>query len=158
MGGTILFDAVNLVAGQKLKAIKGRKVMVLLTDGLDSGSRVNVEAAYKAALAADSVIYAIHNAPESTSGIVPAMESDDSGWKALRLLTGPTGGRTFRAGAKSPLTAAFQALEDDMRNQYALGYKPLNEATDGTFRKLEVKVRRSGVRAQTRSGYFALQK
>ncbi len=151
-GGTVLFDAVNMVALRKLKTIRGRKVMVLLTDGLDVGSITTAEAAYKEALASDTVIYAIHYTPDTES------HDKDTGLKALRKLTEPTGGKTFYVDAKHPLKEAFQAIEDDMRNQYALGYKPLNEATDGSFRKLEVKIKQPGLKAQTRSGYFAIRK
>ena len=151
-GGTVLFDAVNMVALKKLKTIRGRKVMVLLTDGLDNGSISTAETAYKEALAADTVIYAIHYSPETES------HGMSEGLRALRKLTEPTGGRTFQVDAKHPLKDAFKAIEDDMRNQYAIGYKPLNEATDGTFRKLEVKIRQPGLKAQTRSGYFAIRK
>ena len=150
-GGTVLFDAVHNVATNRLKSIRGRKVMVLLTDGIDSGSQSSAKNAVESALKSDTVIYAIHYDPTEKGS------ESNTGIKALNELTSPTGGRTFRVDSKHPLEAAFKQIEEDMRSQYAIGYKPLLDPTDGAYRKLEVKVK-GGLKAQTRSGYYAVRR
>lgn len=150
-GGTLLYDAVNLVATNKLRKLPGRKTMVLITDGEDNGSLVTLEAASRAAQEADAVIYAIHYEDEAKTHRV-------SGVSALEKLSEPTGGRTFHVSKRKPLEEIFETIREEMRSQYGLGYKPPNPATDGTFHRLEVKSTRSGLKVQARTGYYAVKK
>jgi VWFA-related protein len=152
-GGTLLYDAVNLVAKDKLMKQPGRKTMVLITDGEDNGSLVNLETANKAAQQSDAVVYGIHYEDGSRSSPRKA-----SGLSALEKLSGPTGGRTFHVSRRTPLEAIFNAIQEEMRSQYGLGYKSSNPATDGGFRRLEVKSSKSGLKVRARSGYYAAQR
>jgi hypothetical protein len=61
----------------------------------------------------------------------------------------------FQAGRKTPLTAIFQTIGEDLRSQYALGFIPANRARDGLFRKLDVKVHPKGLKVRARKGYYA---
>jgi len=144
-GGTLLYDAVDLVASRKLARLRGRKTLVLITDGVDNGSKVSIDHAVKSAQQADAVLFAIHYVPRTYGG--------SEGKRPLDKLSEPTGGRTFSVSAKMPLERAFAEIADEMRHQYSLGFTP--EKRDGEFHKLEVKVKRAGMKLTTRNGYYA---
>jgi Ca-activated chloride channel family protein len=148
-GGTLLYDAIALVADQKLRKAPGRKTMVVITDGLDNGSIATLGKALKAALEADAVIYAIHYEDEAA----PAF---GSGMITLQRLSEPTGGQAFHVSSQLPLQAVFQTITEEMRNQYALGYRPPHADKDGRYHRLEVKLSKSGLNVQARTGYFAV--
>jgi VWFA-related protein len=150
-GGTLLHEAVNLVAAKKLSRVAGRKAIVVITDGLDNGSVFASEAAVKAAQDADAIIYAIHYLDD---GSPAAMEHESGGEAALRKLAEPTGGRMFHVGWGTPLKVIFNTIREEMRNQYAIGYTSTNHATDGRYRRIELKTAQSGVKVQARQGYY----
>ncbi len=150
-GGTLLFDSVSLVAREKLRKQPGRKAMIILTDGLDNGSIATANSASKDAIESDTVIFGIHYEADR-------LQKDSSGLAALRKLTEPTGGRTFHVDDENKLDAIFADIQEEMRSQYAIGFKPPDEVRDGSFRKLEVRSRKSGMKVTTRSGYFAVNK
>jgi len=145
-GGTLLYDAIDLVASRKLAHVAGRKALILITDGLDNGSKVPIADAVKAAQSSDTVVFAIHYVPES------AANSD--GRRPLSRLSEPTGGRAFSVSEKMPLERVFAEIADEMRHQYSLGFTPA--ARDGGFHKLEVIVKRPGFKPQSRNGYYAV--
>jgi len=151
-GGTLLYDAVNLVATNKLRRLPGRKTIVLITDGMDNGSALSLARAVEAAQQADAVVYGIHFEDEGQPF------HTDRGRKVLEDMSGPTGGRTFHVGGKTTLESIFDAIGEEMRNQYGLGYKPPGSVKDGAFHKLEVKTTRSGLKAQAKNGYYAVKK
>ncbi len=148
-GGTLLYDAVNLVASKKLMRLPGRKVMILITDGEDNGSLEGIGKAVQSAQQADAVVYGIHYKENRLTGFAR------DGMGALTRLSEPTGGRAFHVSEKMPLTKIFAEIADEMRNQYGLGYTPPPGSPDGTFHKLEVKTTKPGLKAQARSGYFS---
>jgi VWFA-related protein len=117
-GGTLLYDAVNLVAKDRLTKQPGRKTMVLITDGQDNGSLVNLETAAKAAQQSDAVVYGIHYVDDARPSPRKA-----EGLSSLEKLAAPTGGRTFHVSKKTPLEAIFETIQEEMRSQYGLGYK-----------------------------------
>jgi VWFA-related protein len=139
---------VKLVSTQKLSRLPDRKTIVLITDGEDNGSRAGFQDTIKAAQEAEAVIYAIH--------YEDAGASYGTGKHVLELMSGPTGGRTFHVDKKMTLENAFAAIEEEMRNQYAVGYSLPDKSGSGEFHKVEVKVVRPGLKVQTRSGYYAV--
>ena len=152
--GTILYDAVYLAAREKLAGQVGRKVVVLITDGVDQGSRLKLSDALMAAQRADAIIYSIYYYDPGAYG---------GGWGfgggggegELRKMSEETGGRVFRVDRKHPLSDAFKQIEDEMRSQYAIAYTPANPNRDGTFRRLDVKTRSKELKVQARKGYYA---
>jgi len=144
-GGTLLYDAVDLVSTRKLAGITGRKTLIVITDGLDNGSQVKVEKAVQAAQEADAVVFAIHYVPGGYPG--------GEGRRPLEKLSEPTGGRVFSVSPKMPLERVFAEIADEMRHQYSLGFTP--GTRDGEFHKLEVRVKKAGMKPTARSGYFA---
>jgi VWFA-related protein len=152
-GGTLLYDAVALVAGRKLKPLGGRKTIVLITDGDDVGSIATDAKAIQAAQEADAVIYGIRYLDPAFAAR-RAGRIFDTGLDALTRLSEPTGGRTFDAMRKQGLDAAFDEIGEEMRHQYGLGFTPEGPAGRHEFHKLEVRLRRNGLKARARSGYY----
>jgi len=150
--GTVLYDAVYLAAREKLRAEVGRKVIVLITDGIDQGSKLKIEEAIEAAQKSDAVIYSIDYADPSAYGSFGFGGVSDF---ALQKMSGETGGRVFKVDRKHTLDDAFKQLQDEMRSQYAIAYTSSNPEQDGSFRKLVVKVTDKNLKVQVRKGYYA---
>jgi Ca-activated chloride channel family protein len=148
-GGTLLYDAVDLVALQKLRRLHGRKGMILITDGEDNGSSESLSAAAKSAQQSDAVVYRIHYGGRRCGRC-----TQSSGLDALVKLAEPTGGRAFHVDEKMPLSRVFAEIAEEMRNQYGLGYSPPN-SPPGSCHKLEVKVTKAGGKPQVRAGYYS---
>jgi VWFA-related protein len=152
--GTVLYDAVYLAAHDQLRNQVGRKVLVVITDGVDQGSHVKIEEALRAAQNADAVIYCIdYSDPGFYNMGGFGFGGDGSG--AMNRLSGDTGGRVFRVSRKHPLNEVFSEIQEEMRSQYALGYTPENTSKDGAFRRIELKTRDKDLKVQARKGYFA---
>ena len=146
-GGTSIYDSIIATSADLLAKEPGRKTIILLSDGADTTSRKKIGDAIDEALRAEVVIYSIGIGDPSFGGI-------DEG--TLKKLTDATGGRTFIPKSGRDLDAAFAQLEKDLRQQYLLAYEPTNEATDGTFRKIEVKVpNQKDTKVRHRRGYYA---
>jgi VWFA-related protein len=148
--GTLLYDAVYLAANEKLAREVGRKAMILLTDGEDQGSQTRNRQAIEAAQKADSIVYVIMIADRGFYG-----GFGYSGDREMKKLAEETGGRVINAGNKpEKLKEAFDQIANELRSQYNVGYTPTNSARDGTFRKVELRVK-SGLKVQARQGYYA---
>jgi VWFA-related protein len=148
--GTILYDAVYLAANEKLKGQVGRKVIVLISDGIDQGSRLKIEQALKDAQLADAIVYGIEYYDPGAYGF-----GFGGGGSSLKRFADETGGRVFRVSRKHPLSEAFNEIQQEMRSQYALGYLPTNPNRDGSFRRIEVRTKEKDLKVQARKGYYA---
>ena len=154
--GTILYDAVYLAASDQLRGQVGRKVLVLITDGEDQGSRYSIKQAVEAAQKADALIYGFYYVDRQFyygHGMVFGGVSDS----ALRQLSEDTGGHVFHIDRKMTLQNAFDELNAEMRSQYAIGYTPTNGVKDGTFRKIEIRTSSKDWKVQARKGYYAIK-
>ena len=157
--GTILFDAVYLAADEKLKREVGRKAIVIITDGVDTGSRVSKEKAIEYAQKADSIIYSIeYEDPRAYGGGFGSINiGGGGGGGVLKRLSEETGGHAFRVDRKNSLDDIFREIQEEMRSQYSIGYSPTNAKKDGSFRKLEVRAANKDMKVQTRKGYYAIE-
>jgi len=155
--GTVLYDAVYLAASEKLKGEVGRKVIVLITDGVDQGSRMTRPQAIEAAQKSDAVIYSIDYSDPSAYGFGPLNIGGGGGEGELRRMSDETGGRVYKVDRKHTLDDAFQELQDEMRSQYAIGYTPSNDVKDGGYRKLDVRLANKDLKAHARKGYYAIK-
>jgi VWFA-related protein len=155
--GTVLYDAVYLAANEKLKTEVGRKVIVVITDGVDQGSRLRIEKAVEAAQKSDAVIYCIDYSDPSAYGGGFGMINlgGGGGGSAMHKMSDETGGRVYKVDRKHSLDQVFKELQDEMRSQYSIGYTPTNDRKDGSYRKLEVKLANKDLKAQARKGYYA---
>jgi VWFA-related protein len=145
--GTVLYDAVFLAAEERLRQEVGRKVMVVITDGEDYGSKVSRSDAIEAAQKADAVIYSIYYADGRYGG------SDGD----LKRMSEETGGRVLKVDRNHSLDDIFREIQDDMRSQYALAYSPTKPEKDGSFRKIEFKMSNKDYKVQARKGYYAIE-
>jgi VWFA-related protein len=159
MAGTILFDAVYLAANEKLKTEVGRKTMVLITDGVDTGSKISKDKAIEASQKADAIIYSIdYEDPAAYGGGFGVIRlGGGQGEGDLRRMSTETGGRVFKVDRKYSLDDVFRELQEEMRSQYSIGYVPTNPAKDGSFRKIEIRVSNKDFKVQARKGYYAME-
>jgi len=156
--GTVLYDAVYLAANEKLKSEVGRKVIVVITDGVDEGSRLSIKEALAEAQKADAVIYSIeYEDPAFYSRGWGISLGGGVGASALHQLSDDTGGHVYRVDRRNTLDVVFKELQDEMRSQYSIGYTPTNDTKDGSYRKLEVKLDNKDLKAQARKGYYAVR-
>ena len=156
--GTVLYDAVYLAANEKLKGEVGRKVIVVITDGVDQGSRMTRNQAIEAAQKADCVIYSIdYSDPRAYGGGFGINLGGGAGEGELRKMSDETGGRVYKVDRKHTLDQVFKELQDEMRSQYSIGYTPSNDVKDGSYRHLEIKLSNKDLKAQARKGYYAIK-
>jgi VWFA-related protein len=151
--GTVLYDAVYLAASDRMTHEVGRKALVLITDGMDEGSRLKIDEAIRAAQKADCVIYSIYYVDQSAyygRGYFGGVSDS-----ALKRMSEETGGHVFRVERKHPLPEVFKELQDEMRSQYSVGYTPTNEKKDGTFRRVDLRTTDHNLKVQVRKGYYA---
>jgi Ca-activated chloride channel family protein len=149
---TALYDALYLGAGA-LEPRQGRKVMVVITDGGDTVSKVDYKEAVRSAQQAEAIVYSIIVVPvEASAG------RDTGGEHALITLSEETGGKYFYATSIPQLDEAFHKISDELRTQYLLAYYPSQRLSDSEFRRLEVKVagkpELAGLGVRHRSGYY----
>ena len=151
--GTLLFDAV-VAEAQKLAPQQGRKAMVLLTDGGDNGSKATLAQAVAAAQKADVVVYSVFyssDADKHSGSFLPRYQGDRG---ALEQLAEQTGGHVFDSGPRYPLRETFSLIQQQLRLEYLLGYRPA-DAPLGSYHKLELKAKDSKLVVEARRGFFA---
>ena len=149
---TALFDAVYL-ASRSLNRRQGRKVMVLITDGGDTISKMDYKQAARAAEEAEALVYSIIVVPiENSAG------REIGGEHALIQLSEDTGGKYYYATSTSQLDDAFRQISDELRTQYLLAYYPSQRLSNSQFRRIQIGV--SGVpdasayHVRNRAGYY----
>jgi len=150
-----------------MKQQSGRKALIMLTDGVDNGSRVPLSSAIESAQRADTLVYSILFAdPEAYGGGFGGggmgrrggrypprrQEEHPDGKKILQRLSKETGGGFFEVSKKSTIERIYDQIQEELRNQYSLGYTP--EAGTG-YRKIQLTVKKKDLMVQTRDGYYA---
>lgn len=150
-GGTALYDAVYSACRDKLLNVaRGqepvRKAMVLVSDGDDNQSHAYLDDAIKECQRAETIVYTIST---NTS------PSRDRGDDILQKIADATGGRAFFPKSLEDMPSSFQAIQDELRSQYALVYKPADFKADGSFRTIYLFCLDRKYLVRTRKGYFA---
>src|SRR5215472_6479792 len=150
---TALYDALYL-GSRALDRRKGRKVMVVITDGGDTVSKVDYRDAVRAAQEAEAILYSIIVVPvEASAG------RDTGGEHALIQLSEDTGGKYYYASSLPQLDSAFRQISDELRTQYLLAYYPSDRLSNSEFRRIQVSI--SGapeggdLRVRHRTGYYS---
>ena len=151
-GATHLYDAVYLASHDMLSNESGRKVIILVTDGEDEGSKLTLNQGLDAAQKADVIIYSILLADR---GFYMRGGLGYGGEGVLNKLSSETGGRVIRASNSRDTSEAFEEIAKELRTQYLLGYTPSNKNNDGSFRHIKVRATQGNYNVQARRGYYA---
>jgi VWFA-related protein len=171
-GGTILYDSILLASDEEMKKEKGRKALILLTDGEDRGSKVSVSDAIEAAQRTDTLVYSIYFVDQEQSNFNPSFggpgmgrhgggggrgrpqqQPRGEGKKILQRISKETGGAFFEVSKKMPIEKIYEQIEEELRSQYSLGYT--SDQKDPGFRKIKVTAKGKGLVVQARDGYYA---
>ena len=149
-GGTALYDAVYKACKEKLLRENSghpiRKAIVILSDGEDNQSEYTRGQAIEMAQRAEVLIYAIST---DDSGLI--LRGD----KVLEDLASATGGRALFPYKMKDITHSFAAIEDELRSQYAVSYKPTDFDADGRYRSIEITALKKDLQVRARRGYYA---
>jgi VWFA-related protein len=149
-GGTALFDALYKTCRDEMLPLQEtgavRRALILVSDGDDNYSRAQESDAIKMCQRADTIVYSI------STNISP---SKDKGDDVLKAISEATGGQAFYPTKLEDVAIGFHNIEEELRSQYHLVYRPANLKADGSFRTIYLQAtdRRYNVRAQ--KGYFA---
>lgn len=172
-GGTLLYDGVYLASDELMKKQSGRKAVVVLTDGVDHGSKESLQGAIEAAQRANTIVYSILFKDENERSFSPSFggmggmggrhgggrgrgpeEPRPDGKKILEQMSRETGGRVFEVSGKQPIDKIYEQIEEDLRNQYSLGYTPDRPDPGAGYHKISVKSTKKDMVVQVRDGYY----
>ena len=182
-GRTQLYDAIYLASNELMKNQKGRKALVVLTDGVDRGSKETLVSAIEAAQRADTVIYAIYFKSDEEGfgrggggngrphigigGRFPGggypggggqrypREAPVDGKKILEQISSETGGRFFEVSKKDTVEQIYSQIQDELRSQYSLGFTPTATAASVGYHKIQLTTKKKNLSVQTRQGYYS---
>ncbi len=177
--GTVLYDSILLASDEEMKKQKGRKALILLTDGEDHGSKVSISDCIESAQRADTLVYSIYfvdqeqqqsfNPMGGMGGMGgrrggmgggggrgrPQQQPRGDGKKVLQRISKETGGGYFEVSKKLPIEKIYDQIQDELRSQYNIGYTPDKSDEGAGFRKIKVTVKGKGLVVQARDGYYA---
>jgi Ca-activated chloride channel family protein len=165
-GSTKLWDAVWIVSTDVFRGIQEKKAMIIMSDGLDNDSSVTFDEALQTAIRSEAAIYVVskteavrqmimHEASlHSTYSNIPHelfVQAD----LMLRKLAYETGGRVLYPNSFGQLGDVYAEVDEELRNQYSIGYISTNPLKDGSYRRIDVRVDAPGAVVTARPGYFA---
>jgi Ca-activated chloride channel family protein len=149
--GTALYDAVYLGAQALGRGAAGRRrVLLLLTDAGETTSRADFETARRSALRAEALLYAIVVRPVANEG-----GRNTAGEHALETIADTSGGAMYFPSEVTQLDAMFERIDRELRTQYRLGYYPEPRPPQGTYRRIEVRVKGDDYTVHYRKAYYA---
>jgi VWFA-related protein len=170
--GTTMYDAVQLASDELMRKRMGRKALILLTDGVDNGSKDTLSQAIEAAQRTDTLVYSIwFTGDEQQQSMQPSFGGGGfgrhrggggypqrqvqgpDGKKILQQISRETGGGFYEVGKKLSIDQIYDRIEEELRNQYSLGFTPDKTDSFG-FHKIAVTVKQKGLIVQTREGYY----
>ena len=177
-GGTLLYDSIYLASNELMKKQQGRKALIVLTDGVDHGSKESLNTAIASAQRADTAVYSILFTDEDAyspagrggygghggypgggmgrggPGRYPQQDRPD-GKKVLERISKETGGQLFEVKKKLPIEQIYAQIEEELRNQYSLAYTPDRPGDDATYHLIHVTVNQKDLIVQAREGYYS---
>jgi len=163
---TKLWDAIYVTATEVIKGIKEKKAMIIMSDGLDNESSVSYNEALQAAIRSEAALYVVSKTEAVRQMIrydmvqrgiydnIPGeifVQAD----LALRRLAYETGGRVLYPNSFGQLDNIYAEVDDELRNQYTIGYVSTNQIKDGSYRRIQVNVDAPGAAVSARPGYYA---
>ena len=174
-GGTAVYDAVYLASNEVMRKQSGRKALIILSDGVDNASKVTLATAIEAAQRADTLVYSILFSDEAAYGTFGGMGggpwggmgrrggiprypqpqvAHPDGRKVLERISNETGARLFEVSKKQSVEQIYDSIEEELRNQYSLGYTPENTDASAGYRKISLKTKQKDQIVQARAGYY----
>ncbi len=173
--GTLLYDAVFLASDEMMKNKQGRKAIIILSDGVDRGSKTTLEHAIETAQRNNTTVYSILFADEEShpnswgefgglggggrgrhgGGHRVPQEPRPDGKKILARISEQTGGRMFEVSKKQTVGQIYDLIAEELRNQYNLGYTPEKPAEG--YHKIHLTTKRKDLTVQARDGYYGEQ-
>ncbi|HKD83862.1 MAG TPA: VWA domain-containing protein [Terriglobales bacterium] len=150
-GGTAMYDAIYYACRDEIMAkdksnIETRRAIILLSDGEDNQSRVSREEAVEMAQKAEVIIYTI-----STNSSGMRLKGD----KVLEHFAEETGGRAFFPFKVQDVSDAFLQIQDELRSQYAVSYKPADLQPNGKYHAIQILADNKKYKVRSRKGYYA---
>jgi len=163
---TNLWDTIYVVGNDVFKGMRDKKAMIIMTDGLDNNSSMAYKEALEAAVRSEAAVYVVSKtqavreayiANQQGQGIYAGVPENEfvSADMALRKLSYETGGRVLYPNTFGQLDNIYAEVDEELRNQYTLGYISSNTAKDGSYRRIEVKVDKVEAAVSARPGYYA---
>ena len=152
-GGTLLYDAMSMGANDVMSKVTGRKALIVLSDGVDTGSHLAIANSIEAAQRNDTIIYSIYFTDPNAYGIFGGM--GPNGRAILQRMAHETGGGFFEVSKKLSIEQVFDQIQDELRSQYNLGYVSDIPVEISEFRKLQLTVKQKGLVVQARDRYWA---
>jgi VWFA-related protein len=171
-GGTLLYDAVYLASNELMKKQQGRKALIILSDGVDHGSKMTLQESIATAQRADTLVYSILFADKEEygngggygGGHMGGMgggghrrypqESRPDGKKILEQMSRETGGRFFEVTKKLSVDQIYAEIDEELHNQYSLGYAPDKADAAVGYHKIHLTVKQKDLIIQTRDGFY----
>jgi VWFA-related protein len=151
-GGTLLYDAVVRASDEIMKKQTGRKGLIVLSDGVDFGSETTLNDAIDAAQRAETLVYSILCSDPGAYGI---FGGDHDGRRVLQRLSDESGGSFFEVSKKQSVESMYAILEEELRNQYSIGYVSDKPATISEFRNIQLTAKPKGLQVRARKRYWA---
>jgi len=152
-GSTAIWDAIWVTADEILGPApeRTRRAIILLTDGVNTFGKKNLDDAVQSAIRSEAIIYSVGIGDNFFSGVDQ---------KSLKNISEKTGGRAYFPRDERELRDAFAQIQDEMRSQYLVAYEPTNQSKDGSFRKIEIQLtnpqlQKDKIKLTHRQGYFA---
>ncbi len=149
-GGTALYDALYKTCRDQMLTLRSdeaiRKAIILVSDGDDNYSRAEQSDAIKMCQRAETIIYSI------STNVSP---SRDKGDDTLQIISDATGGRAFFPNKIEDVAVGFRNVEQELRSQYSLQYRPADFRADGAFRTIYLQALDRRYKVNARKGYFA---
>ena len=150
-GGTMLYDAMLKAIRDIMAKQTGRKALIVLTDGVDTGSEATLTDVIEAAEKADTLIYSILFSDEGFYGIF----GGGDGRGVLTRMARETGGAFFEVTRKQSLDGIYTQLQEELRSQYNIGYVSDQPVSVSEFRKIQLTTHQKGLIVQARGRYWA---
>jgi Ca-activated chloride channel homolog len=164
-GNTKLWDAIYVVSNDVFRGIKEKKAMIIMSDGMDNESAVSYEEALQAAIRSEAAIYVVSKTEAVRQLYLAANKGSYYGGVpnevfvqadlVLRKLAYETGGRVLYPNTFGQLGNVYAQVDEELRNQYTIGYISSNTVKDGSYRKIAVSVNVKGASVSARPGYYA---
>jgi len=152
-GGTLLYDAVVQASKDIMRRQQGRKALILLTDGVDTGSDATLADAIDAAQLSDTLIYSILFSDATYYGALSF--EGGHGKNVLMRMSRETGGSFFEVSKKVSIEQIFDAIQDELRSQYDLGYVSDTPVKVSEFRKIALTTDKKDLVIHARDRYWA---